>query len=225
MDAEAEITVTRLRRALSNHPLRRYPDERAPADRVDAAVLVPLQLGPSPRITVVVRSSALADHPGEVAFPGGKREPRDADLAATALREAREELGLREDAVEVLGPLTPVPVATSRYRLHAFLGLVAPGQDPWSLTSETCEARDLPIRDLCDGTCPFLGVPIRWAGVDFLSPYFVLDPRTRLFGASACVMVEVLEVIGPVLGTPLGGIQETAEAPWSWTRDRDKFRT
>ena len=90
------VIADELRRVLADRELVTYPDERAPEDRVDAAVLVPIQLEPVPRITVVVRSSSMADHPGEVAFPGGKPEAGDVDLIATALRETREELGLPE---------------------------------------------------------------------------------------------------------------------------------
>lgn len=224
MSPDDAQVADRLRRALGGRALQPYPDELPADGRIDAAVLVPLRLHPHPSITVVVRSPSLADHPGEVGFPGGKPEAQDVDLAATARREAQEELGLDEDRVEVLGPLTPVPVATSRFRLHAFVGLVVPEQGPWRLNSESREARDLLVSSLCDGALPYRGVAIRWAGVDFLSPYFVLDARTTLFGASACVMVEALQVLGPALGCALGAIEERAEAPWPWDQRREKFK-
>ena len=51
------------------------------------------------------RSSSLSQHPGQVAFPGGRIEDSDADAVAAALREAWEEIALPPDAVEVLGQL------------------------------------------------------------------------------------------------------------------------
>ena len=58
------------------------------------------------RVILTKRPETMPSHRGEIAFPGGKREPRvDADLRATALREAREEIGLEPGAVEIVAEL------------------------------------------------------------------------------------------------------------------------
>ena len=57
------------------------------------------------RLLLTKRSSALKHHPGQIAFPGGKVDAGDAGPVGAALREAREEVGLPEDQVEVLGQL------------------------------------------------------------------------------------------------------------------------
>ncbi len=92
----------------------------APAGLRPAGVLVPLRARPaSPPgsaggITVVLarRSEQVPHHKGQVCFPGGSRDPGDADLLATALREAGEELGIRESDVQLLGAMEPVPTVT-----------------------------------------------------------------------------------------------------------------
>src|SRR5512138_1389868 len=80
-----------------------------------AAVLVPIVDAVDcvePELLFIVRKSDLARHPGQIAFPGGRAEPSDRDLAHTALRETHEELGISPDRIEVLGLLDDVPTPT-----------------------------------------------------------------------------------------------------------------
>jgi 8-oxo-dGTP pyrophosphatase MutT (NUDIX family) len=192
-----------LREVLDRHKPLSLPDVRSHEQRVDAAVLVPLLWAHVPAVTMLVRSADLRHHAGEVSFPGGKREPSDADLEATALREAHEEIGLLAHEVEVVGRLSPVPVATSRFRINPYVGVVHGRREPWRISGEACRAVDLSLQALTDGTIPYRAVRMEWAGHSILSPYFVLDGETTLYGASAFVLVEMLSVVGPVLGFTL----------------------
>ncbi|WP_170564091.1 CoA pyrophosphatase [Ruegeria atlantica] len=79
-----------------------------------AGVLVPISLvGGVPRLILTKRSSALKHHPGQIAFPGGKQDKGDADVTATALREAQEEIGLPQELPEILGHLPTHETVTS----------------------------------------------------------------------------------------------------------------
>ena len=67
-----------------------------------ASVLVPLVLRDEMTVLLTQRTDHLNDHPGQISFPGGRAESRDADATATALREAHEEIGLEPFEIEVL---------------------------------------------------------------------------------------------------------------------------
>ncbi|HYQ39356.1 MAG TPA: CoA pyrophosphatase [Pseudomonas sp.] len=72
----------------------------------EAAVLMPITRSAEPQLVLTLRASGLSTHGGEVAFPGGRRDPEDESLVFTALREAHEEVGLAPGLVEVIGPLS-----------------------------------------------------------------------------------------------------------------------
>ncbi len=98
-----------------------------PKVRTDAAVLVPVILDAEhgPRL-VLIRRSAGGVHGGQLAFPGGKHDPADDTMLHTALREAREEIGLAADRVWVLESLPAVDTLTSYFRVHPYLAAVVP---------------------------------------------------------------------------------------------------
>jgi 8-oxo-dGTP pyrophosphatase MutT (NUDIX family) len=84
-----------------------------PKPLVPAAVLVPLVEAPAGiSILLTRRTDHLRDHPGQISFPGGRMESGDSGPAETALREAREEIGLRPDFVAIAGYLVPHAVVT-----------------------------------------------------------------------------------------------------------------
>jgi 8-oxo-dGTP pyrophosphatase MutT (NUDIX family) len=82
-----------------------------------AAVLVAVTEEAKPRVLLGRRAMHLRLHPGEVAFPGGKREPEDASPWETALREAEEEVGIHHSLVYPLGELEPM-LTRSGFEVH-----------------------------------------------------------------------------------------------------------
>jgi len=192
----------KLRTLLARRAPLPIPDVLPDGDRIETAVLVPLVIAPEPSVTLVVRAAGLRDHAGEVSFPGGKREQADATLADTALREAQEEIGLPVQSVDIIGKLSPVPVATSRYRINPFVGWV-PTRPCWKQSGEVARVLDVQFAALAEGRIAHQAVEMTWAGHQILSPFFVFEDGTRLYGATAYVLVELMSVVGPVFGFEL----------------------
>lgn len=110
-----------------------------------ASVLCPLVERPTGlAVVLTVRARHLRHHAGQISFPGGKVEPSDATPLDAALREADEEIALPPRAVEVLGGLDPYRTSTG-FRVHPFVGVVAPGWRATPDPSEVAEVFEAPL--------------------------------------------------------------------------------
>lgn len=95
-----------------------------PASATPAAVLIAVVERPDPTIILTQRPNSMRDHPGQVAFPGGKLEAGE-DAVAGALREAQEELAIVPDAVRIIGTSDLYHTGTG-FAVTPVLGVVSP---------------------------------------------------------------------------------------------------
>jgi 8-oxo-dGTP pyrophosphatase MutT (NUDIX family) len=86
-------------------------------------VLVVLSEEPTPSVLLTERAATMSRHAGEVSFPGGLQDPEDATLLETALREAREEVGLPGVGVDPVGALPPIHTFVSGILVTPFVAV------------------------------------------------------------------------------------------------------
>ena len=116
------IRTSRSLRYSNPVPLSLRADQGRPA-----AVLVGLQQQAAGwHVVMTRRAGHLAHHAGQISFPGGKVDPDDVGLVATALREAQEEIALSPAAVTILGALDIVASPVG-FVVQPVVGLIAPG--------------------------------------------------------------------------------------------------
>ncbi len=130
------------------------PDDTAAL--VPAAVLVALVPGPEPGVLLTRRHASLRRHSGQVAFPGGRIDPGDADPEAAALREAHEEIALDPSRVELVGRL-PETITGTGFRITPVLGIVEPGGLYEAAPLEVAAIFQLPLATLLDAANPARG--------------------------------------------------------------------
>ena len=141
-DAELRDQLTRLAASKGSPLWLRRAKARGDAVVRDAAVLMLFGRGGKPRtaagrdvlpaladkgvadvdLVLLQRASTLRHHPGQVAFPGGGRDPEDDSLIAAALREAEEEAGIVPASVDVLGQLEPLYIPVSKFQVTPVIG-------------------------------------------------------------------------------------------------------
>ncbi|RYF15037.1 MAG: CoA pyrophosphatase [Comamonadaceae bacterium] len=164
---------------------RRFTD-RQPAQ---ASVLVPVVMRERPTILLTERTTNLATHAGQVAFPGGKQDETDRDAADTALREAHEEIGLERQLAEVIGTM-PTYTTGTMFIITPVIALVRPDYRLALNPHEVADAFEVPLDFLMNPAhhrrhaIEFSGVRREW----FSMPYEDDGKERFIWGATAAML-------------------------------------
>jgi 8-oxo-dGTP pyrophosphatase MutT (NUDIX family) len=153
-------------------------------------VLVPLFLtADEPHVVLTKRRDDLRRHAGEISFPCGREDPEDADLRACALREAREEIGLDPDGVEVVGALQPVPTIATGYAVYPFVGIIEPGNTWRPQEAEVAAVLEFPLSEVRAG---YGRRRLLRRGIPFRTDTYAVGEHL-VWGATARMLADLLD--------------------------------
>ncbi len=162
--------------------------------RIPSAVLIPLYCeNGSYHVVFIRRTDTVSTHKGQISFPGGSRDPEDADLRATALREAWEEIGLRSEDAEVLGEMDDEYTTTSNFVVTPFVGKI-----PWPYeftlcADEVAELLTVPLGKLLDGSARRDDVET-WHGRQIPPPTYHHRDYV-IWGATALILEKFIDIL------------------------------
>jgi 8-oxo-dGTP pyrophosphatase MutT (NUDIX family) len=184
----------RARQALAALQPRELPLE----GRRPAGVLLLLHhLAGEDHIVFQQRTDRVRHHKGEISFPGGARDPEDADLLETALRETHEEIGVSPDLVEIYGQLDDTDTYGSNYLIRPFVGAVSPEEQLTFVEAER-EVRELlhvPVEHLLSETARTWKVAERDGSTE-TTPAYSFQEHV-IWGATARMLGQFLELLDP----------------------------
>jgi len=172
----------------------RFPPRDTPwqGEGRQAGVLVALTDEAEPRVVLGRRAQHLPLHPGEVAFPGGKREPEDRGVWETAVRESEEEVALPPALVSYQAQLPPL-VTRTRYEVHPCIGLIPPGL---SFTVDPAEFDSVftPALSLFARREHFRLERMLYRDEEVYVPHYEIGSDT-VWGVTAAVLAQIVNVV------------------------------
>ncbi len=187
---EPEDPLSWVRQRLRGYRPRRLPE----SGLVLAGVLVPLYVdGGEVYVLLTRRTHQVATHKGQISFPGGAVEPEDRDARDAALRETHEELGIRQEDVELLGELDDVPTMVSGFLIRPYVGHIPYPYPLRPAPQEIAEVLGIPLRFFTDERNVRLEAVGEGAARREL-PFYHYGPHT-VWGATARVLRRLVEVL------------------------------
>lgn len=144
---------------------------------------------------LIKRSEYAGIHSGQMAFPGGKKEPNDASFEATALREVHEEIGVSASEIELIGSLTDLYLPPSNFLVKVFVGYCSCIPHFTLNTNEVQAVVKVAVADLFDSknrkTKEFYAGALNQK---ISAPYFQLQ-QYEVWGATAMILSELTHVL------------------------------
>ena len=178
-----------------------HPGQIPPGARTAAALVLLYPLAEEPHLLLTVRAGQLAQHAGQVSFPGGVLEPNET-IHEAALRETYEEVGVDPKQVRLIGGLSPLYIPVSGFALHPIVGVTHCPPAWQAAAAEVWRVLETPVAELLTTAGPHRGY--RWdESRRYQVPYFEIGGE-RVWGATAMILAELMTVVGASLENPWG---------------------
>jgi 8-oxo-dGTP pyrophosphatase MutT (NUDIX family) len=188
---EAQLKMAHLERRL-NYSQRSVP----PHARIGSVLILLYEEDGELKTCFIERTTYDGVHSGQIAFPGGRKEENET-LVQAALREAEEEIGVKQNDVTVLGQLTELYIPPSNFLVHPFVGAIPYKPAFFPEPAEVAEVVEIKLDELSDARYRGEKKIKLSNGMMVETPYFNLHGKT-VWGATAMIISEFLEVMNGI---------------------------
>lgn len=183
--------------------MRMAPPTRArnmdiPASARQSGVMILLVEGDKELNTILIRRTEDGNtHSGQISFPGGKKDPNDAHIEYTALRECEEEIGILRHEIQVLGQLTPLYIPPSNFWVTPTVGFIEKVLAFKPSEREVQEIIKVPFSLLYDERIREERIVKRSdiKNMEMKTPVYALNDEIIIWGATAMILSELQVVL------------------------------
>ncbi len=158
------------------------------------------------QLPLILRPTHMADHAGQISFPGGVLDAGETDQHC-ALRELHEELGVATESVQVLGRLSPIYLYTSHFQVQPFVAVAARRPCFVPNPAEVAALLELPVVHLLDRAHRGTHLLTR-RGFACLAPHIEFQGQ-RIWGATAVILSELIAILEELNTRPLASFNRT----------------
>jgi len=167
-----------------------------------AGVLLPLlEEGGICKVLFTERTHRVEHHKGQISFPGGGVEAKDASIEETVLRETYEEIGLSQKDIEILGRIDDALTVASNYVIHPLVGWIASVDDLALNRTEVKKIILAPLALFFGRRSEARRYPVEYEGVVYETVAFQYGEH-MIWGATAKMMENFVEIMEANLGAP-----------------------